>query len=577
MKIYFESLNKKNMIKIFWALITILTFFRFMIYCRSTVTIFSNEYFDDQMLHDMARSLARLDWLGQYDCRTLSKGISYEFFIAVMYLIDVPYTAALGLLNILGAFVFIYAFRPIIKQAWVMGIGFLFLTWNPVTFDWYISRRVYRNALVPGLVLLTFGFMIGAYLRRREKNKYRIIWFLGEGVFLTLLYLLREDSIWILPSVIVVIAIELGTLIFNKVKKAISKKELIVNTIYVFIPVMMLIIATQMICALNYHYYGLWITNDRMDSSFSLVVDDLYKIKDNQDENQSVVWISKDAIQQAMSASETLERDRDQIELFFKAWSTENDEVKGDLSVWALRQALWQGENFSSARELENYCKQVHKELTEAFNNGQLIEDDKLHLISGMEGTSIKEIGERLVNTVSTLNKLSKYDYLSADSIPSSGDTNRTFDTAELLGSHVNLSGYTTITYTSNFNGQVEYRSNKMIIMYRFISVISKIVAFVTFIIFIVFSVKNLKHKKWTNHFDIFIIMIGIFLSLYVLEFGQLMAMRFQTDESMIITCTHLYSAGVYEMIDMLYVLGYMFAIIFIFKKVSSLVASKKN
>ena len=71
--------------------------------------------------------------------------------------------------------------------------------------------------------------------------------------------------------------------------------------------------------------------------------------------------------------------------------------------------------------------------------------------------------------------------------------------------------------------------------------------------------------------------MIGIFLSLFVLEFGQLMAMRFQTDESMIITCTHLYSAGVYEMIDMLYVIGYMFAIIFIFKKVSSLVASKKN
>lgn len=72
-----------------------------------------------------------------------------------------------------------------------------------------------------------------------------------------------------------------------------------------------------------------------------------------------------------MEYSETLESIRPSINKIYESgWATSNGEIPGDIIVWALRDAVEYAGYFTDGATSEGFFAQVHKELTEAYEEG---------------------------------------------------------------------------------------------------------------------------------------------------------------------------------------------------------------
>ena len=70
----------------------ILTLIRLYLYYKATYSIDMTASYDDQLFIHYARNLVDGQWLGEYNAKTLSKGISYSLFLAFANKIQLPYS-----------------------------------------------------------------------------------------------------------------------------------------------------------------------------------------------------------------------------------------------------------------------------------------------------------------------------------------------------------------------------------------------------------------------------------------------------------------------------------------------------
>lgn len=198
--------NTRNL---FIILLVFLSVLRIILANKIPLRFRCNEVYDDQLLFDYARHLLTGEWLGDYNNLTLVKGISYPLFLCLCNLLSLPYTTGLALLNTGSAVLFSRSIAPKMKNRYAQGILYLFLIYSPAGFSAYISQRAYRMAIVPYVVLIVLGCMIGMYFRRNEPLCRWIPWSLGAGISLAFFWYIREDSIWILPALAVIIFLTL--------------------------------------------------------------------------------------------------------------------------------------------------------------------------------------------------------------------------------------------------------------------------------------------------------------------------------------------------------------------------------
>ena len=79
-------------------------------------------------------------------------------------------------------------------------------------------QRLYRMAIVPGMVLVVFSGMIGLTLRKELPLKKQLPWAFLTGMALAFFWQIREDSVWILPfiAVMTVWNVGYGILVLHK-------------------------------------------------------------------------------------------------------------------------------------------------------------------------------------------------------------------------------------------------------------------------------------------------------------------------------------------------------------------------
>ncbi|MCI5151046.1 MAG: hypothetical protein D3916_16965, partial [Candidatus Electrothrix sp. MAN1_4] len=157
---------------------------------------------DDLLFIRQAHSLLSGNWLGEYNQLTLIKGPFYPIFIALCSYLNISLLTAQQLLYAFASLVAVRAFSPLVKRKWLLLALFAFVLLNPFSYNYPAVGRAFRLGIYPSLGLLVLscatGLVIRSWLHQTVEKLF--FWSAGTGIFLAAFWNTREESVWLLPS-----------------------------------------------------------------------------------------------------------------------------------------------------------------------------------------------------------------------------------------------------------------------------------------------------------------------------------------------------------------------------------------
>ena len=94
---------------------------------------------DDWIMVHLADTLRSGQWLGEYNSLTLTKGMFFPLYLAVINFFHLSYLNVTALLYTVSCMVFVYALRPLVKKPLPRLALYLALLWNPVSYSLPVS------------------------------------------------------------------------------------------------------------------------------------------------------------------------------------------------------------------------------------------------------------------------------------------------------------------------------------------------------------------------------------------------------------------------------------------------------
>lgn len=328
---------------------------------------------DDWIMVHLAETLRNGQWLGEYSDLTLTKGMFFPFYLAVCNFFHLSYLNATALCYTVSSMLFVYGLRPLLKKAWAMGLLYLVLLWNPISYSVQAFQRVYRNSISYIQVLLIFGGFLALYLRRKEPLKKQVLWVLAAAFGTVSFFYTREDAIWVVPFLLVFLAVYLGSMFFL-VRKT-GERQYIGKGILVLVPFLCLWLTGQMIAARNESHYGIRTTNELQDSGFAKMYKSMMAVKPEED--IPGVTLTSEKLARMCDACPTLK----ELEPYFQSskeyWAgPEGDadvwEVRDGWVFWIVRTVLAQAGYYENGAMADEICLKIRDELEEAMNEGIL-------------------------------------------------------------------------------------------------------------------------------------------------------------------------------------------------------------
>ena len=87
---------------------------------------------DDWIMVHLADTLRSGAWLGEYNSLTLTKGMFFPLYLAVINFFHLSYLNVTALLYTVSCMMFVYALRPLLKKPAPRLALYLVLLWNPI-------------------------------------------------------------------------------------------------------------------------------------------------------------------------------------------------------------------------------------------------------------------------------------------------------------------------------------------------------------------------------------------------------------------------------------------------------------
>lgn len=172
---------------------------------------------DDALFLKLARSIAQGDWLGPYDQLTLAKGPFYSIFVAAVFWIGLPLSLAQQLFYSAACAAFARAVAPAFRSMGLIVVVYALLLLNPMTWEAPTNGRILRQHVYTPLGLMIFAASVAWYCRRHEPLKRQLPWSMLLGVSLGCFWMTREESVWITPSLLVLLGgLAIATLKANR-------------------------------------------------------------------------------------------------------------------------------------------------------------------------------------------------------------------------------------------------------------------------------------------------------------------------------------------------------------------------
>ncbi|MBS5983957.1 MAG: hypothetical protein KIC67_15245 [Clostridium butyricum] len=325
---------------------------------------------DDRLMVDNSISLMNGQWLGNYNERTLVKGIFFPLFLSLIYKLNISYTVAVSTLYGIACIVFIIAINTMIKNKKILAVIYAVLLFCPVSYCRDAFQRVYRNSISPAQVIFIIACFIGMYTRKYESTKKYAMWSISAGLTFICMWHNREDGIWILPFVIVSIII---TIICVWKKYINERKYAIRKSIIAIVPLIMVVISSNFICAINYKYYGIYTTNELLNSNFTKAYKSMLSVEP--EEKIKFISIPHSTVEKLYKVSPTFKELKPLIENSgwdkFGHYGTDGN-IEDGWFFWALREAVYRTIDKKDAASINEFYLKIYNEIEEGFKNGTL-------------------------------------------------------------------------------------------------------------------------------------------------------------------------------------------------------------
>ena len=414
-----------NLQVIFYIVFIALTVLRFYMEYYLGWDLGLNSKVDDEMQVNNAYAILHGQWMGEYSNSTIPKHPMFPVFLAMMHSLHLSYPIGVATLICGSALLFVIAIKPICENVIIRGFFYVFLIYNPVGFADGFATRIYRNSLIPWAVLLVVASMVGLYLRKGYTLKKMFFWSVILGLSISFFWFLREDSIWMMPFIMAsigLIAIYLVKLFLKTYPKgqrgdAVKKniRRIMKYIVLLCLPFLTLGLTHLGIAGLNKLNYGIFVTEDRVESSIGDVMSKLYRIddghnwKDERASEESDILVSSESIRLAQEASPTFARLDNMLACYYVF--SGGQELWGDTPEWALRDAAAEKGYYRDAVDTEVFFAIVANELEKAFDEGILKKREGIYLSSQTGAFEQEDFAEAFSISLRTMNHILEFDF----------------------------------------------------------------------------------------------------------------------------------------------------------------------
>lgn len=324
---------------------------------------------DDLLFIRHAHAILSGGWLGDYNQLTLIKEPFYPIFIALCNWLSLPLLASQQLLQALSCWVVIVAIRPVVEKKYLLLAAYAVLLCNPGSFSYPAVGRIFQLAIYPPLATMVLGCLIGMAIRSTEFFNFKKVlpWSIGLGVALSLFWITRDESIFIAPSIAVVLLFALVTAAMAG-KKQFGRILLLCVLPFVFLQGTILVLQQ-----INMMKYGVPDVIELTSDEFKSAYGGLLRIKSP--EERQFFPVVRDARQKAYAVSPTFREVEKHLEgRIGEGWQSlsGNNDIPAAFFIWAFRDAVAAAGYHTSGTAALQFYRQMGAEIDAACDAGQL-------------------------------------------------------------------------------------------------------------------------------------------------------------------------------------------------------------
>lgn len=320
---------------------------------------------DDELMVRLANSLVEGEWLGKYQTNTFLKGLTFPIFLSLIYFLHIRYVFAVSLLYVLACISFIYVMNKVIKNKIILFVLYISLLFHPIMSCYQVMQRVYRNSIVISLALFVMSGYINLYLIRDKSIKEKLPTIFGICLSFPMFWYTREDSMWIIPFIIF-----LNVFYIVLLKNGIQEK--IKNIGILVLPIISLIIITNIISFTNYCVYGVYTVHD---DACTKAQKSLVKVKANVEVEK--VTNTREKLDRIAEISPAMQSIKKELDVLLDAYAKidgglSDIEVQNGWFGFAFIGAVKESGYYTSAVKSYEFYNTLSKEIEDAIANGTL-------------------------------------------------------------------------------------------------------------------------------------------------------------------------------------------------------------
>jgi hypothetical protein len=343
---------------------------------------------DDQLFLRMTHHLRAGDWLGPYDQLTLAKGMVYSLFIRGVSFAAVPLKIAEQAAYLAASVLTAELVRHRASSNYLAVALFGLLAFNPVLWNVELAR-VIREGLYISLSLAVVALSVLIAFPTQDGDHYgrRIFQGFSLGLVGGAFWLTREEGIWILPALMVVVAVALIAIVrpnwtpqSERVVFSRSSNRLKAIALPLAVAVTVFLAIDGLVAEMNYSHYGVFETNEFRAKSFLHAYGALTRIQ--HDVWRRYIPFPRDARLRAYSVSPAARELAPFLEGFLgESWRREGckrvdiapcSEVPSGWFVWELRAAVALAGHYGSAVDTMRFYDRLASEIDAGCASGSI-------------------------------------------------------------------------------------------------------------------------------------------------------------------------------------------------------------
>ncbi|QCB46340.1 hypothetical protein [Hydrogenophaga sp. PAMC20947] len=384
--------NKANKAPLIICLV--LSFLYISLAISTPISINAAASHDDAWFVRSAESILHGKWLGNFNEMTLIKGMGYPYILVINSLIGIPITLTLSILYLASCAAFAFSLRKCGLQKFAAIVLFALLLFQPVLFP----TRIIRDNIYTTLLLFSTSGLILIALHEVDRHRNAILGV--SGISLGMLFITREEGIWVVPAIIFLTIYSLFASWRNG--KSILGFSKSVGIFIAFLSVPPLTTAS-----INWYVYGVFQDVDIKNKSYVSALNSLYKVRvGNEIQFIPVHEKKRDAIYRISPAFKELQPFFEDIG---KHWTVHGCAVykhtcgdyAGGWFMWAFRKGVSSLGYYETPASAAQYYDRIVNEIEIACDEGKIdCEFNTLPFVPSITPEAIKSIPKKLLGAI---------------------------------------------------------------------------------------------------------------------------------------------------------------------------------